>query len=198
MMSDILIKNGAVIDGISKVSRKADVLIAKGKIAKIAPNLPAKSETIIDASDCFVTPGFIDIQNHSDSYFTLLEQPEQTSMLTQGATTIIVGNCGSSLAPLPSHEAIKTIQKWHNLSGVNINWTSFQEFLDQLKTLKLGVNVGSLVGHATIRRGILSDQARTLKADELPIVVKLLAESLDQGALGLSLGLVYAHEVDSS
>ena len=119
-------------------------------------------------------------------------------MLMQGVTTIIVGNCGSSLAPLPSREAIKSIQKWHNLSGLNINWSSFKEFLEQLRTLKLGVNVGSLVGHATIRRGILSDQARVLKSDELDVVSKLLEESLDQGALGLSLGLVYAHEVDSS
>ncbi|MBI3952871.1 MAG: amidohydrolase family protein [Candidatus Doudnabacteria bacterium] len=197
-MAEILIKNGTVVDGVSKVSKKADVLVAKGKIVDIGPNLNPKAKTIINAKDCFVTPGFVDIQNHSDSYLTLLEQPEQSSLLTQGITTIVVGNCGSSLAPLPSREAIKSVQKWHNLAGVNINWDSFEEFLVSLSGLKLGVNVASLVGHATIRRGLIGDQARKLSEEEVRVLEKLLKAALDQGAIGLSLGLVYAHEVDSS
>ena len=197
-MPDILIKNGNIIDGVSKASIKADLVITKGRIAKIAPNLKVKADTIIDAEGQFVTPGFIDIQNHSDSYFTLLEQPEQTSLLAQGITTIAVGNCGSSLAPLPNREAIKTIQKWHNLSGVNIDWVSFKEFSESVEKLKLGVNVASLVGHATLRRGLIGDKARVASSDEVKIMEKMLKESLDEGAVGLSLGLVYSHEMDSS
>src|SRR3989338_5097306 len=166
-MPDILIKNGNIIDGVSKASIKADLVITKGRIAKIAPNLKVKADTIIDAEGQFVTPGFIDIQNHSDSYFTLLEQPEQTSLLAQGITTIAVGNCGSSLAPLPNREALKTIQKWHNLDGINIDWVSFEEFANQLSKKKLGPNVGSLVGHATLRRGLLSDAVRIASEDEI-------------------------------
>lgn len=197
-MSDILIKNGVIIDGVSKVSKKADVLISKGKIADIAPNLNDKAETVIDASECFVTPGFIDIQNHSDSYLTLLEHPEQTSMVKQGITTVVVGNCGSSLAPLPNRDAIKTIQKWHSLRGININWVTFAEFLKIIGRQRLGVNVLSLVGHATLRRGLLGDQARKASKEEVEVMKKMLAQSLAEGAAGLSLGLVYAHEVDSS
>ncbi|HEV8601555.1 MAG TPA: amidohydrolase family protein [Patescibacteria group bacterium] len=198
-MYDILIKNGTVIDGTGQPGRKLDVAFSGGKISDIAENIPAaKALTTLDAKDKLVVPGFIDIQNHSDSYWTLFDQPEQMSLLAQGITTIIIGNCGSSLAPLSTPEAIKTIQKWHSLSGVNVNWSTFAELLSVLKKKKIGVNVGSLVGHATIRRGLLSDQIRSITPDELSIMDKQVRTALDEGALGLSMGLVYAHEVNST
>lgn len=198
-MYDILIKNGMVLDGTGTPAKKLDVAVETGKIADIAISIPeGKSRSVIDAKDKFVAPGFIDIQNHSDSYWTLFDQPDQKSLLSQGITTIIVGNCGASLAPLPTQEAIKTIQKWHDLSGINLNWMTFAEFAASLSKNKLGVNVGSLAGHATIRRGILGDQIRKITPDEISIMEDILAKSLDQGALGFSLGLIYAHEVNSS
>ncbi len=197
-MLDILIKNGSVIDGTGSVAKKLDIGIEKGKITNLAPNISAKANQTINAADKFVTPGFIDIQNHSDSYWTIFDQPDQTSLLSQGITTIVMGNCGASLAPLISRESIKTIQKWHNLSGININWTSVAELLEVLKTLPLGVNVATLIGHATLRRGLIGDEVRSLKAEEIKIADKALQDGLSQGAFGLSLGLVYAHEVNSS
>src|SRR5438105_2125451 len=139
-MYDILIKNGMVIDGTGSPGRKLDIAIEKGKIAELAPNLTAKASQVIDASDRLVTPGFIDIQNHSDSYWTLFDQPEQASLLSQGITSIIIGNCGSSLAPLLNRESIKSIQKWHSLAGINVNWDSMAQFLNVLNSLQLGVN----------------------------------------------------------
>ncbi|MDP4000836.1 MAG: D-aminoacylase [bacterium] len=198
-MFDIIIKNGKVVDGTGKPIVKKDIGISNGKIEAIEDNLdPARADQVLDASDKYVTPGFIDIQNHSDSYWTLFDQPEQLSLLSQGITTIIFGNCGSSLAPLPSSDSIKTIQKWHNLEGLNINWASFEEFLETLKNKDLGVNVGSLVGHANLRRGLVGDQVRAVSDEEVKVMSKLLKEALNQGALGLSLGLIYAHEMDSS
>jgi N-acyl-D-amino-acid deacylase len=198
-MHDILIKNGLVIDGIGKTAVKADIAIDSGKITQIEPDLSNKqAKEVIDATGCYVTPGFIDIQNHSDSYWTIFDQPDQLSLISQGITTAILGNCGASLAPLTSPDAIKTIQKWHDLEGININWASFEEFMAALEKTPASVNVGSLVGHATLRRGLLKDQVRKVTPDELKVMEKLLAESLSQGALGLSMGLVYAHEVDSS
>ena len=141
-MYDILIKNGTVIDGTGNVGRKLDVGVEKDRIVEVAAKIPeAKGRVVIDAKDKFVTPGFIDIQNHSDSYFTLFDQPQQSSLLAQGITSIVVGNCGSSLAPLASLESIKTIQKWHDLAGVNINWVTFGEFVQSLSQKNLGVNV---------------------------------------------------------
>lgn len=198
-MFDILIKNGTVIDGTGEVGHKQDLAISKGKITQIAPNIdPKTASVVIDAQDKFVTPGFVDIQNHSDSYWTLFNNPGQDSLIMQGITTIVVGNCGSSLAPLSGRESIKTIQKWHDLSGSNINWTTFKEFGEVLANLKLGVNVASLVGHATLRRGLLGDEIRQITSEEQKMMEKLLETALDQGALGMSLGLIYAHEVNSA
>ncbi|OGE87666.1 MAG: hypothetical protein A3J07_03045 [Candidatus Doudnabacteria bacterium RIFCSPLOWO2_02_FULL_49_13] len=197
-MLDILIKNGTVIDGTGSPAKKLDVAIEKGRLVELAPNIKSSAVVVIDASRKYVAPGFIDIQSHSDSYWTIFDQPGQSSMLSQGITTAVLGNCGSSLAPLVSAESIKTIQKWHDLSGININWTTFGEFLNVLSNQQLGVNVGSLVGHATIRRGILGDDIRQVTDDELKALEKLTANSLEQGALGLSFGLVYSHEVNSS
>jgi N-acyl-D-amino-acid deacylase len=198
-MYEIIIKNGTVIDGSGKAAKRLDLGIQNGKITAIAPKIePAEAALIIDAKNRFVTPGFIDIQNHSDSYWTLFDQPDQASLLAQGITSIVIGNCGSSLAPLSSKESIKTIQKWHDLSGININWASFEEFLKVLSSRKIGVNVGSLIGHATIRRGLLGDAIRKSTDEEVRVMDRLAKEALKQGALGLSLGLIYAHEVNST
>jgi N-acyl-D-amino-acid deacylase len=197
-MYDVVIKNGTVIDGTGSVGKKMDVAIEKGKIVEISPEIKAKSRQTINATDRIVAPGFIDIQNHSDSYWTIFDQPDQLSLLSQGVTTIIMGNCGSSLAPLLSSESIKTIQKWHNVAGLNINWTSVSELLLHLSTMNKGVNVGTLVGHATLRRGLVADDVRQLKKDELMSMSKALDDGLNQGAFGLSMGLIYAHEVNSS
>jgi len=98
-MYDILIKNGIVIDGTNKKSFKADIAIKKDKIKKIGYLGKEKSKIAIDAHNQYIAPGFIDIHNHSDSYWTLFSIPSLESMLRQGVTTIIGGNCGSSLAP---------------------------------------------------------------------------------------------------
>lgn len=197
-MFDVLIKNGTLIDGTGTPSKNMDVAIKDGKIAEISEKISGKAQQVINADGNFVTPGFIDIQNHSDSYWTLIDQPEQISLLAQGITSIVIGNCGSSLAPLLSPNSIKAIQKWHNLSGININWDTVAGFLDMLGRLPLGLNVGTLVGHATLRRGILGDEIRNITVEELKILNKTLAQGLAQGALGLSLGLVYAHEMHST
>ena len=197
-MYDILIKNGTVFDGKGGAGKKQDIAIKKGKISDISQNIEANAVVIIDAKNQFIAPGFIDIQNHSDSYWTIFDQPSQESLLSQGITTIVFGNCGSSLAPLPSLDAIESIQKWHDLSGININWKTFEELLGVLKSLHCGVNVGSLIGHATLRRGLIGDRVGPVSSDEQKILKNLLSEGLRQGALGMSLGLVYAHETNAS
>jgi N-acyl-D-amino-acid deacylase len=197
-MLDILIKNGSVIDGSGSAAKTLDIAIQNGKITEMAANIKATAKQTINAEGHMVTPGFIDIQNHSDSYWTIFDQPEQASLLSQGITSIVMGNCGASLAPLLTNESIKSIQKWHSLSGININWTTVAEFLDVMSKKVLGVNVGTLVGHSTLRRGLVKDDIRELSGEELLILDKSLGDALDQGALGLSMGLVYSHEMDSS
>lgn len=192
-MFDILIKNGIVIDGAGGKKVRADIGVKKDKIKDIGDLSNAKSEREIDAEDLYVTPGFIDIQNHSDSYYTLFTQPHLESLVNQGVTTIIGGNCGSSLAPLVEGKAIESIQKWANIKDVNLNWLYVEEFLNELETKKLPLNFGTLVGHATLRRGVIKDDVRRLSYEELKIMENSLRLSVAEGALGLSTGLAYTH-----
>lgn len=189
-----IIKNGKIIDGTGRAAFHADIAIEHDKIVEIGNLHNAKAEEIVDASGKFVAPGFIDVQNHSDAYWTIFNNPSFDSMVTQGITTAIVGNCGASLAPLLSRDAILSVQKWHNLEGVNINWLSFKEYLDAIEKKGIAINIGSLVGYSTLRRGLMRDNIRALTAEEIDVLKKVLKKSFDEGAFGLSSGLSYAHE----
>src|SRR5262245_27045877 len=120
-MYSLIIKQGQVIDGTGKPARLADIAIEGDKIAAVAEKIDSNAHTVINAQGKIVTPGFIDAQNHSDSYWQLFNNPSLDSLLMQGYTTILVGNCGASLAPLLSQQALLALQKWHSLEGTNIN-----------------------------------------------------------------------------
>ena len=192
-MFDILIKNAFIIDGAKKKKYQADVGIVKGKIKKIGKLGKADSIETIDAENLYLVPGFIDLNNHSDTYLTIFTISDLESLLRQGITTILGGNCGSSLAPLVSADILESIQKWADITEINLNWLSFDEFLKELERRKIGVNFASLVGHSTLRRGIVGDEFRALKPKELEAVKSLLNLALKQGAFGLSTGLAYSH-----
>lgn len=194
-MYSLLIKNATIIDGSGKAPYVADLAVQGDEIANIAPNISTTAEEVIDAEGKIVCPGFVDLQNHSDSYWQLFDNPTLDSMISQGFTTILTGNCGASLAPLLSHEALLSVQKWHNLDAANINWQTFSEYIEELSTHKFGCNVASLVGYSTLRRAIVGDRVRALEKEEMAALKKALSQSLDAGAFGLSNGLSYAHEI---
>ena len=215
-----LIKNAKIVDGTGNRSFEGDVLIAEGKIKDVGNLKETGDFEVIDGADLVVCPGFIDINTHSDTYWTLFDYPGQESLVTQGITTIIGGNCGSSLAPLINEEAIKSIQKYIDITRAQVQWSSFKEFLkfmegyDQAKNkqgqedpisnssfdekqffngVPLGLNFGSLVGHATLRRAFTGDEDRELKKEELEMMVGALDSALTEGAFGFSTGLIYSH-----
>jgi len=192
-MYDTLIKNAIIIDGNKNKKYRADIALSDGKIKKIGKLKKAKSKNIIEADGLYLGPGFIDLNNHSDTYLTLFTVPSLESMLQQGVTTILGGNCGSSLAPLVKSDVLKSIQKWTDIAEINLNWLTFDEFLQELERRKIGVNFASLVGHSTLRRGILGDDFRPLKSEEMAMIKELLKSALKQGAFGLSTGLAYSH-----
>lgn len=192
-MFDIIIKNGRVIDGTGEDMIKADIGIKDDKIARIGQLHNEKGEIEIDAKDKYVCPGFVDVNNHSDTYWQIFSNPDLESLIQQGITTVVGGNCGSSLAPLASAKSIETIQKWANIKEVNINWLSLNEFFDELEKNKLSVNFATLVGHGTLRRGILGDQMRNPDRKELDFMKGMLEKAMKDGALGMSAGLAYTH-----
>ena len=192
-MFDIIIKNGTIIDGAGKKKFQGDIGITDNKIEAIDNIKGAQGRRVIDAKGLFVTPGFIDIHNHSDSFWSLFIEPRLESLIRQGITTIICGNCGSSLAPLIKASAIESIQKWADIRKVNINWLKLKELFRELKRRKIGLNFGTLVGHATLRRGLLKDEVRPITEKEIKIMIRMLEEALREGAFGMSTGLIYSH-----
>ncbi|MEK7174762.1 MAG: D-aminoacylase [Patescibacteria group bacterium] len=194
MTFDILIKNGMVVDGTGRrPGFRADVGVRGDKIFEVGNLVKAKGEVEIDATGQVVAPGFIDIQNHSDSYGSLLRDPALESLARQGITTILMGQCGSSLAPLVKG-SLASIQKWTEVAGVNVNWTSVAEFLENQSQRGSGVNLATLVGHATLRRDFVGDSSRPLTPKEEQQIATLLKRSMREGAYGLSIGLAYSHE----
>ncbi len=193
MALDILIKNGIIVDGVGTPAFHADIAIKDGKIEKIGFLGEPGAKTVIDATGQYVAPGFIDINNASDRHWALFSHPNMESYLYQGVTTVIGGNCGSSLAPLTTGNVIASIQKWADIKQINVNWLTLSDFFAEIKRKKLLLNFGTLVGHATLRRGIVGDEFRELTEQELAQMKHMLAEALTEGALGFSTGLVYSH-----
>lgn len=189
-----IIKNASIIDGTGSKMYQADIGIEKEKIKAIGNLQNKKADLIIDGIGLYAVPGFVDILNHSDAFLTIFLMPEAQSLVSQGITSVLGGNCGSSLAPLVEEKAIKSMQKWGDVSQVSVNWREMSGFLDVLGGLKIGVNFATLVGHSTLRRGLIGDVYRALLPRELEDMIILLEESMKQGAFGLSLGLAYSHE----
>lgn len=217
-MFDLIIKGGTVIDGTGKRKFKSDLGIKKDKIKVLDDLKKTKAKTILNAKDCYIAPGFIDILNHTDGYLTLFSLPTCDSLIRQGVTTFIGGNCGSSLAPLISKltrrkvfapsslfgpeiiplpgragSLIKSVRKWADVFGINLNWLTVKEFLKEIKKLKISCNFGTLVGHSTIRRIFVGDKERDLTEEEIKKFQEMIEEAISDGALGLSFGLAYAH-----
>ncbi len=192
-MYKILIKNGTVIDGTGDPMFRADVAINDGKIVKVGDLSHERGETEIDAYDHYVTPGFIDISNRSDVYWRLFEDPTMESLLHQGITSIIGGNSGASLAPIYNEQMFLSTQKWADVGGTNVSWQKMNEFLDIIDEKGLSMHFGTFVGHGTLRRGLVGDEMRKLTSKELTQLVTQIHEAMENGALGVSLGLIYTH-----
>ena len=188
----ILIKNGLLVDGTGRSSKKTDILVSEDKISAIG-NFPNKKAAItIDALGMTVMPGFIDPNTDSDHHLTLFSNPSQKDFLLQGVTTSIGGHCGASLAPL-LYGSLESIRKWADVKSVNVGWHEVGEFLQILENRKLGVNFGMLIGASTIRRALIGEDQRDLTERELEVFKNIVLKGIKEGALGLSTGLGYAH-----
>ena len=154
-MFDIVIKNGYVIDGSKSPRFKADVAIRGENIAAVGEIDPARALRVTDARGQVVAPGFIDMHSHGD--FTLVGCPTADSLVHQGVTTAVVGQCGFSLAPLlpktrdevaSSLETRKTSIPWDQ-------WSDFRSYLDFMRNLGVSINLVPLVGQGTVRAGVI-------------------------------------------
>jgi N-acyl-D-amino-acid deacylase len=190
MASKVLISNGRVIDGSGDQSYDADVLVEGNQIVAIGrgPLVGATEAERIDARGSVVAPGFIDVHSHSD--FTILAFPSADSAVLQGVTTVVNGNCGGGVAPaLPKHDVRRVAFAYNPEWGLDITWSSFGDYLSQLKGI--AVNVATLVPHGAIRNAVMGLENRPPDKHEMAAMRTLLADSLDAGGAGLSTGLEY-------
>jgi N-acyl-D-amino-acid deacylase len=188
-MHDILIRNGTIIDGTGGPRVKADLAIDGPRIAGLYKPSEGKAAVTLDAEGTVVCPGFVDIHTHSDLY--LLSCPLAESKIRQGVTTELLGNCGGSAAPLVG-DARKTAEAHAKDLWVDVTWSTLDEYLLRLADVKTSVNVATLVGAETLRHGVIGPEDRAPSEDELADMNKLLADSMLEGAFGLSSGLIYA------
>jgi len=190
---DVLIRNGRVVDGTGNPWTMADVGVKQGRIARVGMLAGESADRIIDGSGLIVSPGFIDIHSHSD--FTLLVNPRAESKVRQGVTTEVVGNCGSSAAPVEKRFR-EYLEKWVTplLGGAKLNydWTTMGDYLERLDHEKISLNVASYVGHGTVRIVAMGFDDRDPTRSELKEMERLVEEAMLGGAFGLSSGLVYS------
>jgi N-acyl-D-amino-acid deacylase len=192
MGDEILIKGARVIDGTGAPWTLADVVVRDAIIAGVGPGLSAPGASVIDAGGRYLAPGFIDAHCHDD--LITLREPERIEKVAQGVTTIVVGNCSFSLYPAPKDRADLLGEHFGSLLGETAKTEIFEDFgayRAALLSRGLGLNLVSLVGHGALRLAVLGYDRRAASPAERASMQDLLARQLSQGAIGLSLGLVY-------
>jgi N-acyl-D-aspartate/D-glutamate deacylase len=202
-MYDLVIRNGCVIDGSGDPSRVTDVAVQDGLIVEVGSGLgPARRE--IDAAGRLVMPGWVDIHTHYDGQ--AIWDTEMAPSSQHGVTTAVFGNCGVGFAPVRSDstpylinlmEGVEDIPGTVLDEGLDFNWESFPDYLDQLAAADRTMDIGAQVPHAALRFYVMdergADHAEQPNADEIEIMGRLLEEALDAGALGFSTSRTVKH-----
>lgn len=187
---DLVIKDGYIFDGLGNEAFKADIGISGSFIQEIGKISSSSGKSVVDAKNLAVCPGFIDAHDHTD--MQLLVNPKAESSIRQGITTLVSGNCGGS--PFPIAEKIYEEMK-EDLKAfyqIDLTWKDIKGFFAKLEEKGMALNYSSLVGQGTIRGAAVGFNDRPPKEEELEKMKKMVAESIKNGAVGLSTGLEYA------
>lgn len=187
-MTDLLIRGGLVVDGTGAPGVRADVAITDGRITDVGDVAGRRAPRMIDARDRVVAPGFIDIHSHSDN--TVFINDAFESALHMGVTLVVCGNCGSSSAPV-SGLAAEELDRALAVLDAKRTWSTFGEYASACDDAQPAMNVCSFVGHGTIRKCVMGGAARAPTDHELDAMCTLLAQAMDEGAIGLASGLIY-------
>lgn len=183
---DLKITGGWLIDGEGSARRRADLGIVGERIAAFGDLSARRAHREWDASGRIVAPGFIDVHGHDDLMF--VERPDLPWKITQGITTVVVGNCGVSgaPAPLPGNTAAAL-----SLLGETPLFADMAHFFATLRAQQPMINVAALVGHANLRLAAMADPSGTPTASEQATMERMLEHALSAGAVGFSTGLAY-------
>lgn len=191
---DLLFRNCTVIDGTNLPAFPADVAVKDGYICAVGPIPPSVSAArTIDASGKLLIPGIIDSHSHHDAVMFLPSC--KFARITQGITTEVVGYCGPSLAPYREDRSDLLQTIFYSLSDTGYTfpwrWNSVKELFSYMEASGLASNTASFIGHGTLRTLVMGHENRKATPRELDIMKGILSDSIDEGALGLALGLSY-------
>ncbi|MBE4572272.1 D-aminoacylase [Vibrio navarrensis] len=189
MQFDTLIKQAEIYDGTGATPFIADVAIKQDRIVQLGQLANASAQQVIDGQGLALAPGFIDVHTHDDT--NVIRFPHCLAKISQGVTTVIVGNCGISASPaVLSGEPPDPM----NLLGEQSDFVypTFAHYAAAVEQAKPAVNVAALVGHTTLRNNLMDHLQRPATQAEIEQMRAALAEAMEQGALGLSSGLAYA------
>jgi len=192
-MSSLLIRGAQVIDGSKREPFRGDIAVDHGLITEVSPSIQGRGNTAIEADGLVAAPGFIDIHSHTD--LTIFKHPLAESKVLQGVTTEVIGNCGVGAFPVSDERRAVLVDylRMHefHLPPDGLSWHHFAQYADHLDHIGLGLNLAPLVAHGALRIAILGAEDRVPSDEELEGMKILLTDSLDQGAWGLSTGLIY-------
>lgn len=197
-MADLLIAGATIVDGFGAPGRPGSVLVAGDRIeAVLSPDESVGSDVRrIEAAGRVLAPGFVDAHSHSD--LTPFVEPTMDSMLRQGITTLVVGNCGTSAYPVEGAPDTAVLVG-ADAGAIGADWGSFGEYLERVDACRPALNVAALVGHGALREAAMGDdQRRAPTGSELEAMRSLLREALEGGAFGLSTGLIYAPDLHAT
>lgn len=190
-----LIRNATVVDGTGAEPRLADVAIADDQILAIGRLDGYVAEEVAEADGQVLAPGFVDTHTHDDIF--VIRAPEVLPKISQGVTTVIVGNCGISAAPVRLNHGLPDPM---NLLGesTSFRYPTFASYVDAVQKARPSVNVAALVGHTALRNNHMEALDRVANGAEIMAMRAQLSEALDHGALGLSTGLAYLSAASAS
>ena len=198
---DYTLRGATVFDGSGAKPFRADIGISGDRIAAVGDLSAVQGRSERQAEGFWATPGFIDAHTHSDAF--LLLEPYAPSKLAQGVTTEIGGQCGGSAAPrlngarLPSDWEAQDYPPRPGREAHGPNWSTVADFREALAAVAPATNLILFAGHNTIRKGVTGDAPRAATPDETAAMVRTLEQALDEGAWGISTGLVYHPGVHS-
>lgn len=201
MTYDLLIKNGTVVDGSGSPSYRADVAVSGGKIAAIG-RINERAEQTIDAEGHVVSPGFVDGHTHMDAQ--IFWDPIGSCSCYHGVTSVVMGNCGFTLAPCKQEDAdmvFRNLERAEDLSrdamleGIDWRWETFPEFLDVVDELPKGINYAGYIGHSALRTYVMGERAFADAAseDDVRQMQQLVKQAMHAGAIGFSTSRTFNH-----
>jgi N-acyl-D-amino-acid deacylase len=198
---DLVIRGGTVIDGSGGERFHGDIGVSNGRVATIGA-IREHGEEEIDASELFVSPGFIDGHTHFDAQ--VFWDPLGNCACLHGVTTSVMGNCGFTLAPTPAATkdlAIRSIERAEDiarqdmLTGVPWTWNSYADYLDAVDAIPKGINYAGYVGHSALRGFVMGDRAFTDEAtdDDIAAMKAEIEGAIRAGAIGFSTSQLAQH-----